>query len=590
MAEGAAGVKASVGFVSETGPRKRNEDFAAAVFGDELPEPRREVVAAIADGIGGAKGGRVAAETAVRGFLDGFWDLPETMEVRRAAAKIIDALNKWIQSLGRQDPELTGMGCTFTALVLRGRVAHLLHVGDSRAYRLRNDRLACLTTDHSRARADGRRVLTRALGVEAEVRLDYSAQPVALHDRFLLCSDGVHAFLTDEAMAEILRTRSAPGDTAKALVAAALDSGGNDNTTALVLDVVALPTAESSDIGNAIMQLPLKPVPIDGETVDGFTLKVLMSDGRYSRLFGAVDEVEGGEVALKFPKPEVATKAIFHAAFVREAWVGSRITSPWLGRIIELPPGRRTCLYTVMPLYVGELLERRLARPPGLGLEEGRNIAIKLAQAAAALHRVGIIHRDIKPDNIVCSKGGKVKLIDMGFSKSTSDTDQLTADGTTVGTPFYIAPEQARGERNLDVRTDVYSLGCTVFHMLTGSPPFHGDSIIEIMMQHVEAPRPDPRKLVPEITSHSADLLARMMAVDPARRLASPDVVIEEINQLLPSLPKLFGGTTSIHFVDKKPPRKSDVFRIPAAQHTHEPLPQAGLWQRFVEGWRNYWR
>ncbi|MGA2089369.1 MAG: hypothetical protein ABSG66_10690, partial [Stellaceae bacterium] len=82
MAEGGDGVQASVGFVSETGPRKRNEDFVAAVFGAELPEPRREVVAAIADGIGGAKGGRVAAETAVRGFIDGFWDLPETMEVR----------------------------------------------------------------------------------------------------------------------------------------------------------------------------------------------------------------------------------------------------------------------------------------------------------------------------------------------------------------------------------------------------------------------------------------------------------------------------------------------------------------------------
>ncbi|HTC18155.1 MAG TPA: protein phosphatase 2C domain-containing protein, partial [Stellaceae bacterium] len=335
MAEGDTGVQASVGFVSETGPRERNEDFVAAVFGAELPQPRREVVAAIADGIGGAKGGRVAAETAVRGFLDGFWDLPETMEVRRAAATIIDSLNKWIQSLGRQDPELAGMGCTFTALVLRGRIVHLLHVGDTRAYRLSGDRLTCLTTDHVRARADGSRVLYRALGIEAEVRLDYATQPVALHDRFLLCSDGMWGSLTDESIADILRERSAPGDAAKALVAAALDSGSTDNTTALVMDVVGLPTAQSADIvSNTIMQLPLIPTPIDGQTVDGFVLKVLISDGRYSRLFGAVDEIEGGEVALKFPKPQVATKAIFHAAFVREAWVGSRVTSPWLGRII----------------------------------------------------------------------------------------------------------------------------------------------------------------------------------------------------------------------------------------------------------------
>ncbi len=120
----------------ETGPCKRNEDFAGAVFGSELPEPRHDIVAAIADGIGGSKGGRVAAETAVRGFPDGFCDLPESLEVRRASARVLNALNGWIYSQGRRDAELAEMGCTFTALVLRGRVAHLLHVGDTRAYRL----------------------------------------------------------------------------------------------------------------------------------------------------------------------------------------------------------------------------------------------------------------------------------------------------------------------------------------------------------------------------------------------------------------------------------------------------------------------
>src|SRR5437588_12173546 len=132
MAEGSPAVKASIGFASETGPRERNEDFAGAVFGMELPKPRRDIIAAIADGIGGAKGGRVAAETAVRGFLDGFCDLPETMEVRRAGAMVLNALNGWIHSQGQRDAGLMGTGCTFTALVLRGRVAHVLHVGDTR--------------------------------------------------------------------------------------------------------------------------------------------------------------------------------------------------------------------------------------------------------------------------------------------------------------------------------------------------------------------------------------------------------------------------------------------------------------------------
>src|SRR5271170_3829906 len=150
MATVEVGVQARAGFASKTGPRKNNEDFAAALYGAELPEPRQEVVAAIADGIGGAKGGRVAAETAVRGFLDGFCDLPETMEVRHAGARILNALNGWIHSQGQRDAKLNGMGCTFTALVLRGRQAHVLHVGDTRAYRLSADRLTCLTTDHLR--------------------------------------------------------------------------------------------------------------------------------------------------------------------------------------------------------------------------------------------------------------------------------------------------------------------------------------------------------------------------------------------------------------------------------------------------------
>src|SRR5579862_3009723 len=169
MAERISGVKASAGFASETGPRERNEDFAGAVFGPELPQPRGDVIAAIADGVGSAKGGRVAAEMAVRGFLDGFCDLPETMEVRRAAARVLASLNSWIYSQGQRDAKLAGMGSTFTALVLRGRVAHILHVGDTRAYRLRGDRLVLLTTDHVRdAGGSGGRsnTLVRALGVE----------------------------------------------------------------------------------------------------------------------------------------------------------------------------------------------------------------------------------------------------------------------------------------------------------------------------------------------------------------------------------------------------------------------------------------
>src|SRR5262249_8468633 len=183
---------------------------------------------------------------------------------------------------------------------------------------------------------------------------------------------------------------------------------------AWVLGGVVAPRGEPPITAAAILQMPLIPVPVAGETIDGFVLKVLVSDGRYARLFGAVDEVEGGEVVLKFPKPQVASVATYRAAFVREAWVGARVHSPWVGRTIELPPGRQTCLYTAMPLYPGELLATRLARRPSLGLEEGRHIAIKLARGAAALHCAGIIHRDIKPDNVILEGDESLKLIDLG--------------------------------------------------------------------------------------------------------------------------------------------------------------------------------
>jgi serine/threonine protein phosphatase PrpC len=513
MFEHASGIKASVGFFSAPGPRPRNDDFAGAVFGTELPEPRRDIVAAIADGIGSAKGGRVAAEAAVRGFLDGMCELPETTEVRRSGARVLNALCAWMHSQGQRDPELAGMGCTFTGLVLRGRIAHVLHVGDTRAYRLSGNRLTRLTSDHVRADGAGRSsVLYRALGVEPEVRLEYIAQPTARHDRFLLCSDGLHGWLTDESIADILRGRSAPADTARALVAAALESGGTDNCTALVLDVSELPTAQSADIDAAIMRLPIVPVPMGGETIDGFVLKALLSEGRYTRLFAAVDEIEGGDVVLKFPKPKVAEVDAYRRAFIREARVGTRVHSPWLGRIIELPHGRQTCLYTVMPLYQGELLETRIARPPALGLEEGRQIAVKLARAAAALHRSGIIHRDIKPDNVILEGDGSLKLIDLGVVRVPGLEDFPPED--VPGTRAYMAPEMLAGEPGNEA-TDVYALGVTIFRAFTGEFPYGNSDAIS------PASRTRPQELSAlraDLPSWLQDALSRAIAIDPEQR------------------------------------------------------------------------
>jgi serine/threonine protein phosphatase PrpC len=506
--------RVSVGHCSATGPRPRNEDFAGSVLGSRPPEDRRDVVAAIADGIGGALGGRVAAETTVRGFLEGFWDVPETVEVHRAAARILNALNSWIHAQGRQDAALIGMGCTFTGLVLRGRLAHVLHVGDSRAYRLSGDRLSRLTTDHVRDDRGASPVLTRAVGIESELRLDYGTHPVALHDRFLLCSDGVHGTLVDETITDIMRVRSAPQDTSRALVEAALAAGSTDNCTVLVLDIVALPTRRSADVGSVIMRLPLISLPRVGETVDGFALNALLSEGRYSRLFGAIDEADGSTVAMKFPKPQVADITIYHAAFVREAWVGTRVTSPWVAHVVELPPGRQTCLYTVMPLYTGELLETRLSRRPAIGLEEGRTITIRLAHAAAALHRAGIIHRDIKPDNVMLEAGGSLKLLDLGTVRLPGLEDLPPEH--VPGTPAFMAPEMFQNEAG-NVATDVYALGVTMFRAFTGAYPYGNPDATSLPRQ--ERLR-DMTMLRPDLPSWVQAALNRALAIDPADRFA----------------------------------------------------------------------
>ncbi|HUA54589.1 MAG TPA: serine/threonine-protein kinase, partial [Candidatus Sulfotelmatobacter sp.] len=233
---------------------------------------------------------------------------------------------------------------------------------------------------------------------------------------------------------------------------------------------------------------------------------------RYSRLFGADDEIEGGQVVLKFPKPQVAAVATYHAAFVREAWVGVRVNSPGIGRVIALPPGRQSCLYTVMPLYQGELLETRMARPPALSLEEGRTIAIKLAQGAAALHRAGIIHRDIKPDNVILERTGSLKLIDLGVVRVPGLEDFPSAD--IPGTPAFMAPEMLAGEPG-SVATDIYALGVTLFRAFTGEFPYGNADA-------TSPPRRDRPKefcaLRPDLPAWLQAALERAIAIDPAAR------------------------------------------------------------------------
>ena len=164
------------GFASITGRRADNQDFGALYFGDPGEQARMGIVAAVADGVGGARGGRVAAESVVRGFIDGYYSQPQTIGIPLAGARVLAALNRWVHQMGRSDERIAGCATTFTGIVCRGRQAHVLHVGDTRAWHFRGGRLWPLTEDHTRTHPDQRHVLTRAVGIEPSVRLDRRVQ------------------------------------------------------------------------------------------------------------------------------------------------------------------------------------------------------------------------------------------------------------------------------------------------------------------------------------------------------------------------------------------------------------------------------
>lgn len=472
-------LETALGWHTEQGRRPDNQDYVGACLGTTTDRVRHGLVAAIADGVGGHAAGRVAAETAVRGFIDFYLGQRETVGVRRAAARAAEAVNSWIYAQGRTDPAQLGMATTLTALVVRHRTMHLLHVGDSRLYRLRDGALSQLTQDHVHDGPDRQHILRRAVGLEDALLADYLAEALVEGDRLVLLTDGVHGPLRDTEIARLLQQEQAPERAARNLVAAALGAGGQDNATALVLDILVLPPAAQSELETEAAALPLVPVPAIGDEIDGYRMDQALSDGRYSALFLGTDlrATPPVPLVLKFPKPSVAAESLYRAAFVREGWVAARLRSPWLGEAVEPAPGRRTCLYTVMPHYRGETLEARLLRAPPMRLAEGLRIGAGLAKGVAALHRAGIVHRDIKPENVMLSPDtdGRVRarLIDFGVVRlpGVDAADGPAPDLAAPGTPSYMAPELLAGAPG-DTASDIFALGVTLYRMFAAAYPY----------------------------------------------------------------------------------------------------------------------
>jgi serine/threonine-protein kinase len=194
-------------------------------------------------------------------------------------------------------------------------------------------------------------------------------------------------------------------------------------------------------------------------------------------------------------------------------------------------------MYLAMEFVDGESLGAKLKRLGRLPEKEALRIARDAALGLGHAHARGLIHRDIKPENLLLTRDGAAKVVDFGLAKSRSDNTNLTAVGMSVGTPHYIAPEQATGEKTLDGRADLYSLGGTLFHLLCGRPAFdHPNSPRVMMMNVMEAP-PDPRSFNPGVSRDAAQLVLRLLAKKREERYQTGEELAAAIEQLLAGKP-----------------------------------------------------
>jgi serine/threonine-protein kinase len=255
-----------------------------------------------------------------------------------------------------------------------------------------------------------------------------------------------------------------------------------------------------------------------GHKVAHYRLLRKLGEGGMGSVYLAEDERGLKPVAIKVLSRHVARNPEFMKRFRSEADAMARLNHAHIVRAFSVGQDRGRP-FLVMEYCEGVSLDRRLRREERIASPEATRIVYQIASALQYAHARGVIHRDIKPANIVLENDGVAKLLDLGLSKRVDDTDPgLTQSGHFVGTPNYISPEQAKGLKEIDGRTDIYSLGATFYHLVTGEPPFRGTSTFAIVNQHVSGQVPDPQDVRAGLPDGVSHVIRRMMAKRPADR------------------------------------------------------------------------
>jgi Protein kinase domain len=445
---------------------------------------------------------RDAAQLAVHSFAEGYFGARRTLSARRAAAVSLTSLNRWLAAQMYGDVTRHPTPVSLSALLLQHRRVAIVQIGTCQILRLRGGVLTPLIRPHLRLGEGGRP--SRALGLEDDLALAFQEDEAEPGDIFLLLAGAGLPELVYAALSPLAALPFAGVDVLAARTLAMLPGPGK---SVMALRVESLPDADEADASAHLADLPLRSPPREGDVWDDYAIGKTLFRGRYTILKAAIDTRTGHEVALKIPLKSMLQDEVFTAGFMREAWIGTTVRSACVVHYIDVPRTRRTSLYLVMPLYYGETLEARLNRLPFVNLPEGIGIALKLCEAIQDLGAIQVIHRDIKPDNVMLPRErGEVKLLDLGLAYLPGiDAADATKPGGTIR---YMAPELLRGSP-ASPRTEVYALGVTLYRMFSGGPfPFG---------QHEKLPL---AKMRPDLPHWLGEALARALAVKPEERFA----------------------------------------------------------------------
>ena len=282
-----------------------------------------------------------------------------------------------------------------------------------------------------------------------------------------------------------------------------------------------------------------------GVELDHFIIDERIGTGGMGAVFRARDTRLGRQVALKILSPHQSRDPAAVQRFRNEARAAAQLDHDNIARAFYF--GEDRGLHFIAFEYVTGTNVRDLIADQG-PFEPADAVNYTLQITAALIHTAskGVVHRDIKPSNIIITPAGRAKLVDLGLARNIDPAEtsaDLTSDGTTLGTFDYISPEQARNPRNVDVRSDIYSLGCTIYHMLTGKPPYPEGNAFQKLLDHQGKQPPDPTRLNPRVPESLSAIVRKMMASDPKRRFATPEALMRELMFLAGTL-GLRGVTT----------------------------------------------